>query len=130
MVKRRFEELDCACSGVDDHMEVYITSPKEEDREAVEMFLREQTRLQGKAFTVYSIEKIPKNEAGKTLYKELKPNGRAYCWNDKNKMGGYPLAVRPSGYPPFLWIFVRFRWKLLGTYEAPLKPDGTEWQTW
>ena len=76
MVKRRFEELDCACSGVDDHMEVYITSPKEEDREAVEMFLREQTRLQGKAFTVYSIEKIPKNEAGKTLYKELKPNGR------------------------------------------------------
>ena len=73
MVKRQFEEMDCACSGVDDHMEVYITSPKAEDREAVEMFLREKTRLQGKAFTVYSIEKIPKNEAGKTLYKELKP---------------------------------------------------------
>jgi len=73
MVKRRFEQMECACTGVDDHMEVYITSQKAEDREAVEAYLREQTRLQGKAFTVYSIREIPKNEAGKTLYKDLKP---------------------------------------------------------
>ena len=75
LVKAAFEEWDCACTGVDDHMDVYITSPKEEDREKTAEFLAEKTRLNPKAFTVWSIEKIPKNEAGKTLYKELHPQG-------------------------------------------------------
>ncbi len=73
MVKEAYQDWDCACTGVDDHMDVYITSPRAEDREAVAAFLSEKTRLNQKAFTVYSISQIPKNEAGKTLYKELRP---------------------------------------------------------
>ena len=72
MVKNRFEGLECACTGVDDHMDVYVTEPSEEKRDEIRAYLEEQTRLHGKAFTVRFIEEIPKNEAGKTLYKELK----------------------------------------------------------
>ena len=62
---------ECACAGVDDRLYVFITDSTEEIRDEVRHFLAEKTGLNPIAFTVKSIEKIPKNEAGKTLYIKL-----------------------------------------------------------
>ncbi|MEG0509566.1 MAG: AMP-dependent synthetase, partial [Eubacterium sp.] len=69
MIKTAFENTDCACTGIDDHMQIYITNAK--DQVAVKHFVTEKTGIHFSAFDVESIEKIPKNEAGKTLYKKL-----------------------------------------------------------
>lgn len=71
MIKDNFAELDCACTGVDDHLYAYVTESNEQVQEKVRMFLSAKTRLNPVAFSVEYIEKIPKNEAGKTLYGEL-----------------------------------------------------------
>ena len=69
MIKSNFSSLDCACSGVDDKMEIFITNP--DYKEDVVKFISQKTGLNHSAFSVNVISSIPKNEAGKTLYKEL-----------------------------------------------------------
>lgn len=69
MIKTAFENLDCACSGVDDHMKIFITN--EAETEAVKQYVSEKTGLHFSAFEIKTIDQIPKNEAGKTLYKKL-----------------------------------------------------------
>lgn len=70
MIKQEFENIDCACAGVDDKMSVYIIDAgKAED---VKEFLVKKTKLNPSAFHVEWIGEIPKNEAGKTLYAKLK----------------------------------------------------------
>ena len=56
-------------SGVDDHMKVYITDESKCDD--IRKWLSETTHLSESAFDVVYIEAIPKNEAGKVLYKDL-----------------------------------------------------------
>ncbi len=62
--------FDCACSGEDDRMEIYLTDASR--REAVNAFLREQTGIQYSGYRIYVIDAIPRNEAGKVLYSQLK----------------------------------------------------------
>lgn len=69
LVKEKFPALDCASAGVDDHLYVFITEAGQED--AVKDFLVHRTKLNPAAFRVAAIDKIPKNDAGKTLYREL-----------------------------------------------------------
>lgn len=69
LVKEKFPVLDCASAGMDDHLNVFITEAGRED--AVKDFLVRRTKLNPAAFRVVAIEKIPKNDAGKTLYREL-----------------------------------------------------------
>lgn len=69
MIKSNFMDLDCACTGVDDKMEIYITDS--DYTEVVMKFISQKTGLNHSAFSVNVISAIPKNEAGKTLYKEL-----------------------------------------------------------
>lgn len=69
MIKGEFKELDCACAGVDDRMDVYITSNAELGR--VKEFLVNKTKLNPAAFHIKYLSEIPKNEAGKTLYSKL-----------------------------------------------------------
>ena len=71
MIKDNFTELDCACTGVDDHLHAYVTECDAQIQENIKTFLAEKTRLNPIAFSVEYIEKIPKNESGKTLYHEL-----------------------------------------------------------
>ena len=61
--------MDCASTGVDDRMQTFIT--QEQYIDEVRRYLSNTTHLSESAFTVRYIEAIPKNEAGKTLYKEL-----------------------------------------------------------
>lgn len=69
LVKGKFPALDCASAGVDDHLYMFIT--EEGWEEAVKDFLVHRTKLNPAAFRVIVIDKIPQNDSGKTLYREL-----------------------------------------------------------
>lgn len=71
MVKRFIQNFDCACNGVDDHLYVFVTADDEKILNGVRGFLAEKTKLHPSAFSVKYIDKIPKNDAGKTLYSKL-----------------------------------------------------------
>lgn len=81
LIKGAFPEIDCACGGVDDKMKIYVqfaSGAGDDGEDAVAMqlaavrdFVAEKTHLNFTAFEVLEIEKIPKNESGKTLYAEL-----------------------------------------------------------
>jgi len=69
LIKAQFAEIECACAGVDDNMKIFITNSLYKDK--IVNFVSEKTGLNKAAFSVKIIDDIPKNEAGKTLYKEL-----------------------------------------------------------
>lgn len=69
MVKGAFEDVDCASTGTDERMKVYITNAAYVNQ--VENLIEERTHINNRAFEVQVIDKIPRNEAGKTLYKDL-----------------------------------------------------------
>ena len=68
MIKGEFE-IDEASAGVDDHMYIFVTDAG--ISETVRNFVIGKTKLNPAAFKVIEIEEIPKNDSGKTLYKEL-----------------------------------------------------------
>lgn len=68
MIKGQFE-IEVASDGVDDHMYIFVTENKYAD--PVRDFVIEKTKLNPAAFKVIVIDEIPKNDSGKTLYKEL-----------------------------------------------------------
>lgn len=70
LIKGAFHGIDCACGGVDDKMKIFVQGDLSLD--TVRDFVAEKTRLNFTAFEVVAIDKIPKNESGKTLYAELK----------------------------------------------------------
>ena len=69
LIKARFDNIDCASAGVDDHMYLFVT--EEEVAKDVKNFVATKTGLNPAAFKTIVIKEIPKNDAGKTLYKEL-----------------------------------------------------------
>lgn len=71
MIQAEYIDMDCACTGIDDKLYVFITSQLEEKREEVRHFLSHRTGLNLVAFVVKSISAIPKSDAGKTLYIKL-----------------------------------------------------------
>jgi acyl-CoA synthetase (AMP-forming)/AMP-acid ligase II len=68
MIKGQFS-IDAASAGVDDHMYIFVTDEKIAD--SVREFVIEKTKLNPVAFKTIVIGEIPKNDAGKTLYKDL-----------------------------------------------------------
>lgn len=61
--------IEVASAGKDDHMVIFITDG--EKQEEVKRFIVGKTKLNPAAFSVMVIDEIPKNDAGKTLYREL-----------------------------------------------------------
>ena len=61
--------IEAASAGVDDHMYIFVTDGKY--AEPVKAFVVNKTKLNQAAFQVVTIDEIPKNDSGKTLYKEL-----------------------------------------------------------
>jgi len=60
---------ECACTGTDDKMVIYIT---EADRlDEVKKYISTKTGINHSAFVVKFIEVIPKNTSGKTIYSKL-----------------------------------------------------------
>ena len=76
MIKAQFVGIDCACSGVDDKMKIYVAVGMGKKNSAtcdseIREFVSEKTHINIVAFEVVSIDEIPKNASGKTLYSEL-----------------------------------------------------------
>lgn len=69
LIKAHFDNIDCASAGVDDHMYLFVTDGA--IAEDVKNFVVTKTGLNSAAFKTVVINEIPKNDAGKTLYKEL-----------------------------------------------------------
>lgn len=61
--------VEVACSGVDDHMYIFLTNKTQADE--IKAFASSRTGLNPAAFKTVIIDEIPKNESGKTQYKEL-----------------------------------------------------------
>ncbi len=68
MVKGEFG-IDAAAGGIDDHMYIFVT--EEGYADSIREFVARKTGLNPAAFRVLTINEIPKNDAGKTLYQEL-----------------------------------------------------------
>ena len=68
LVKANFD-TDCASTGTDDHVKTYITNEAITDE--VRKWLSARTHLSEKAFEVFYIPEIPKNESGKVVYRQL-----------------------------------------------------------
>lgn len=60
----------CACAGEDDHLRIFTTDT--ENHAKIKEFVAGRTAIHPSAFHVIHIESIPRNEAGKILYSELK----------------------------------------------------------
>ena len=71
IVKGKFH-IECACVGTDEKMTVYITQKRYAAKVKAELVSR--LKLVATSFEVKVINEIPKNEAGKTLYAQLKTN--------------------------------------------------------
>lgn len=69
MVKAHFNNLDFASAGEDDHMYLFVTEERLADE--VKAFVVSKTGLNPAAFKSIAVSGIPKNDAGKTLYREL-----------------------------------------------------------
>ncbi len=69
MIKGKFSDMECASAGVDDHMYLFVTDGAKADE--VKEFVVFKTKLNPAAFQTVVVDEIPKNDAGKTLYKEL-----------------------------------------------------------
>jgi acyl-coenzyme A synthetase/AMP-(fatty) acid ligase len=73
MLSAHFKDLECACGGEDDKMKVYITDAVYSEK--VILYLTDITGIYHTAFEVVVVSNIPRNEAGKIKYSELKDNG-------------------------------------------------------
>lgn len=69
LIKGAFGGLDCATTGVDDHLHIFITEEGLERK--VKDFIAQKTKLNSAAIEAIVIDEIPKNDAGKLLYVEL-----------------------------------------------------------
>ena len=69
MLKAAFPQCECACAGRDDHLMIFSTV--ESELPAMRTFLSEKTGLNLSGFHTMHLDAIPKNDSGKTLYREL-----------------------------------------------------------
>ncbi len=70
LLKDQFEGVDFACSGRDDSLKIY-TDMRQEGLLKILDYFYEMTGINSRAVQIQCLDKIPKNEAGKTLYSEL-----------------------------------------------------------
>lgn len=74
MLTEAFLGLNCACSGIDDEMSIFIAGGSTSESSIIK-FLSEKTGINHAAFKIVEVDKIPRNEAGKILYSELGKQG-------------------------------------------------------
>ena len=69
ILRQQFGDIEVACAGVDDHLYIFVT--QETLAFEVVPFLSAKLGLHHTAFAAKCIAEIPKNPAGKTVYREL-----------------------------------------------------------
>ena len=71
LLRGRYEGVELACTGEDDRMRIYMEGMDPASCEEAAEFLTEKTGLYPGGVRVLPIDKVPKTESGKTIYKEL-----------------------------------------------------------
>lgn len=71
MFKGKYDGMGVACTGEDDHMKIYLAGADEKVCEEAGEWITEKTGLHPRGVEVLPIGEIPKNGAGKTIYKDL-----------------------------------------------------------
>lgn len=71
LLRMEYENESWACAGVDDHVYVFFEGKEEMDTKELKTFLQTKTGLHRSVFTIKKIDEIPKNSAGKILYKKM-----------------------------------------------------------
>ncbi len=69
LVKEKYENTDCASTGVDDHIHIFVTD--QDIAKEAGNFIAEMIHINRSAITLRFIEKIPRNDSGKIIYAEL-----------------------------------------------------------
>ena len=69
IISENFGGIECACTGDDNQMLIYIT--QEDLKEEVKKLISDKTGLMAKSFDVRVINEIPRFESGKINYKAL-----------------------------------------------------------
>lgn len=69
LIKTQFSGIECACTGKDDQMLIYLTDKTYCDD--IKSFIAKITRLNFSAFNIILTDKIPVSESGKILYSML-----------------------------------------------------------
>ena len=69
LISEKFD-LECACTGTDNEMCIYIN--KDNFQHKVKEFISHRTQINAIAFKVYFVKSLPRNEAGKIIYGDLK----------------------------------------------------------
>jgi acyl-coenzyme A synthetase/AMP-(fatty) acid ligase len=69
IIKSKFPGIECACTGTDDKMLVYLTDESYKDKVKDELVAR--LKLVASSIEVHIINEIPKNDTGKILYTRL-----------------------------------------------------------
>lgn len=64
--------IDCACSGTDQRMNIYITDKSK--KSAVLEYISAKTKLYKTLFKIFVVPEIIRNDSGKVRYKELDSN--------------------------------------------------------
>jgi len=65
----RLEGSECACSGIDDTLKIFITEP--EQKNYIKKYISQKTGIHTRGFEMIVVDEIPRNETGKILYSEL-----------------------------------------------------------
>ena len=71
MLKQQFEVSGLVCTGVDDKLYIFLEAGNELESDRIKMYLSDKTKLNVNAFSIKVIDQIPKNDAGKVLYRKL-----------------------------------------------------------
>ena len=71
LLSARFAGVGFACVGTDDCLEVFHDSREPELPSQMLDYLSGQLHFPSRTFRLHALEEIPKNEAGKTLYRAL-----------------------------------------------------------
>lgn len=69
LIKGQYDGIDCASTGVDDAMYIFITDEKLTEKSRA--YIAEKIHINSSAIKVHYLDSIPKNDSGKTLYTEL-----------------------------------------------------------
>lgn len=75
MFKAEYPGIGVACTGRDDQMRIFAAGKDEAFCEAAAQWISEKTGVHIHGIRVLPIDEIPKNESGKTLYKDLPKDG-------------------------------------------------------
>lgn len=71
LVQEKYPNIEFASYGIDDHLTLFFTKKNEDKADKIKQYVIDKLILNPVAFKKVILDKIPRNETGKILYREL-----------------------------------------------------------